>query len=401
MGLSWIHAWPVILGPGLLGPGASAQDPDQRPGIPGLEGSASDSIEAVDPWKRGTVALFGSRDLYESHGEAWLEESLGARPDGDGGPLRLRLLPRDGEIPTETPEGSAFVLPDHPFLTNDRSDLARLEYVDLFHFDSDGLRRPTRAWVDGLYPLGEASFLHRILWQRHLRGVPVLAVGSDVAALSGACLLDPEDRRDPLRNPRKLGEPQLCWGLSFFPWAFVTTEVDSPESLADLIFGAREGRMRLAMDVTRDTALFVDVKEKHATVRGPGHLWVVDLRSARRSPDRLLDGRISVLLDGDRWNQELRQLESPHLELGPGPVTSSGEAQRLRVADVWDRDAVAAAILQLTSVEDAGQVPDSVLLVDGRNSLHLERDEDTRIGAGRRGGLPTVERLRFDYEERP
>jgi cyanophycinase-like exopeptidase len=231
------------------------------------------------------------------------------------------------------------------------------------------------AWYALFRPSEKASGLHAALLAAHERGALVVGSGAAATFLAEWTIVDRAALHRVLRNPRDASEHLIVRGIGLVR-GLVDASAAPHGSVARLLKLAEHQRPDVAVYLDGRVVWIESSRNVAAIVRGSGSAFVFDFRPARRERARLFDGRLALLLDGDRWSAHERSIAGDLAPFAPADLAPGSVPSAEREPDAaWLRDVLAREI-----------APDRALRVEARGrglSIALHADERSLFGTGR------------------
>lgn len=245
-------------------------------------------------------------------------------------------------------------------------------------------------WLDWWKVLdfgGKSSRVAQAVREAHRAGVPVLGTGAGASYLARYALVDRGVLDHPARNAHEADPDASFGGLGLVAVTWDATSLPN---------GSLERELRALLRSSLDEAVFaegdaawiVDARAGEARVLArEGAVWHADARSARRMRERLAEGRIARLVDGDRWELGRRRPLAGDAWTAMAP---SGDETTRAVASPFDAGALRAVLAP------AAAKPFALRLESPACTLRLWTDERTLARTS--GGHATLALVAFDAE---
>jgi hypothetical protein len=157
-------------------------------------------------------------------------------------------------------------------------------------------------WFDTLYPTTGRTRLARALHDFALSERTIVVRGGAAAFLSGGALVPVDELRERERNPRRTAphRPRVANGLG--PRALFDADEWSGGSPLRLLRALRDTHVDLGVHFIGQVAVELQRDPARLEVHGPGAVLLLDLARARRPRERVEEGRLSLLREGDVWD---------------------------------------------------------------------------------------------------
>jgi hypothetical protein len=200
---------------------------------------------------------------------------------------------------------------------------------------------PLLPWLRMLYPRRSGSALLAALREALDAGACLAGREETAVALAAAGVVRGPDLgrggevRIVERNPRKLGEPRLCYGAAFVPGVAIDTAARSGDRLERLCASLADGPLDLGVYLSRGSVLAFDAERERFESRGEEPLLVIDVHGARTARFGLEDARLSLLARGARWDGRRRRV------VADSPLAPFAAAERTNERAVQDVFAIA------------------------------------------------------------